>query len=112
MTKRKPTVERRRPKAADSTGNARVREQRRLRLEARAHVQRAFAAMLEGTSGAYRTEVCNAILFIGAEVCARVLGAAETCSSLGANAYRVGEQLPVPQARAAAEAVFQRGAVG
>lgn len=94
------------PSARDSKGQARQRLKRALRIQARQRVNSALHALLQGCDGPFRTELCAAILAIGADLHATHVGPAECCSALGLHAGRVGDQLPFMGKRKAAEAAF------
>lgn len=102
-------VERRKPVALHREGE-RGRQRRAIRLAARTRVEAALGALVSGCEGPLREEVVAAILSVGADLYAAQKGAASACAGLGAQAGRIGEQLPSRgDARAVAERAFRRG---
>lgn len=103
----RPIVERRvGPSKRDARGQERVRQARMIRTQARERVRVAIDGLLDGCEGPFRAEVLAAILSIGADLSAKHIGPAETCSGLGLHAGRVGDQLTHPGSRDLAKALF------
>lgn len=109
----RPIVERRvGPSTRDSKGQERVRQARMIKAQARERVRVAIDGLLDGCEGPFRAEVLAAILSIGADLSAKHIGAAETCSGLGLHAGRVGDQLTYLSGRDQAEARLREGSAG
>lgn len=102
MTKRRPTIERR-----DRAANPRAIKERQIRLDAEKVASVQLGAFLAGCSGQALHARIEAGLAYLADQSARHIGAAETCSGLGANAHRVGGRILVPDGHQAAERVFK-----